>query len=198
MNNIQKWNQVQEELKEGSNVQVSVFGPPSSVKNHVSKVYVHLSQALAPSNPPSSGVTPEPVETEFEYSDTTAMACLLCARQFKSLEQLKRHNKESDLHKVCRSCYASICGPCLRSSLLFLIYLDDGLQKNFRDPNLREVARQKVAAGRKVQSDADAPKYRDRASERRIMHNQPEIPIPENNGAATKKKRHVEGPPSPP
>jgi len=71
-------------------------------------------------------------------------------------------------------------------------------QKNFRDANLREIARQKVAAVRKGQCDVDAPKYRDRASERRIMHNQPEIPMPENNGAVAKKKRHMEGPPPPP
>ncbi|KAL4064306.1 hypothetical protein V8B97DRAFT_1950461 [Scleroderma yunnanense] len=149
VNNIQKWNQVQEELKEGPNVQAPV--------------------APAPPNPPSSGATPEPAELEFEYSDTAAMTCLLCARQFKSLEQLKRHNKESDLHR-----------------------------KNCRDTNLREIARQKVAAIRKSQSEADLPKYRDRASERRIMHNQPEMPLPENNTSVTKKKRHVEGPPPPP
>lgn len=45
-------------------------------------------------------LTPAPVESEFEFSDTAAMTCLLCARQFKTLDQLKRHNKESDLHKV--------------------------------------------------------------------------------------------------
>lgn len=45
-------------------------------------------------------VTPDN-EPEFEFSDTKAMTCLLCARQFKSLDVLKRHNKESDLHKVC-------------------------------------------------------------------------------------------------
>jgi RNA-binding protein 5/10 len=39
---------------------------------------------------------------------------------------------------------------------------------------------------------ADAPKYRDRASERRVMHNQPDMPLPEaslgslnGGGAAT-------------
>ena len=37
---------------------------------------------------------------EFEFSDISSTSCLLCARQFKSVEQLKRHNKESDLHKV--------------------------------------------------------------------------------------------------
>lgn len=44
--------------------------------------------------------TPIPPESEFEFSDTVAMTCLLCARQFKTMDQLKRHNKESDLHKV--------------------------------------------------------------------------------------------------
>ena len=48
----------------------------------------------------AKSTTPAPVEAEFEFSDTTAMTCLLCARQFKNLDQLKRHNKESDLHKV--------------------------------------------------------------------------------------------------
>ena len=37
---------------------------------------------------------------QFEFADTTALTCLLCARQFKTLDQLKRHNKESDPHKV--------------------------------------------------------------------------------------------------
>lgn len=49
---------------------------------------------------PPEKVIPLPVETEFEFSDTNAMTCLLCTRQFKNLDQLKRHNKESDLHKV--------------------------------------------------------------------------------------------------
>ena len=46
---------------------------------------------------------PVPVEAELEFSDIVAMTCLLCARQFKTLDQLKRHNKESDLHKVSLS-----------------------------------------------------------------------------------------------
>jgi RNA-binding protein 5/10 len=40
------------------------------------------------------------VDNEFEFSDVNALTCLLCARQFKTVEQLKRHNKESELHKV--------------------------------------------------------------------------------------------------
>ena len=48
----------------------------------------------------SKSSTPIPMEGEFEFSDTVAKTCLLCARQFKTLDQLKRHNKESDLHKA--------------------------------------------------------------------------------------------------
>ena len=41
-----------------------------------------------------------PEEVEFEFSDLVKLACMLCARQFKTLDQLKKHNQESDLHKV--------------------------------------------------------------------------------------------------
>lgn len=75
-------------------------------------------------------------------------------------------------------------------------------QKNFKDANLRDVARQKVEAVLKAglkAAETEQPKYRDRASERRIMHNQPDVPLPENIGApASKKKRFAEGPPPPP
>ena len=61
----------------------------------------------APSQLPTAGTavpeaSPTP-EVDFEFSDVPTLMCLLCARQFKSLEQLKRHNKGSDLHKVCGS-----------------------------------------------------------------------------------------------
>jgi hypothetical protein len=52
-------------------------------------------------------------------------------------------------------------------------------QKNYKDPNLRDVAREKVAS-RKA-ANAEAPKYRDRASERRILFNQPETPLPDKD-----------------
>lgn len=36
-----------------------------------------------------------------QYEDLTAIACLLCKRKFPSVENLKRHQELSDLHKVC-------------------------------------------------------------------------------------------------
>jgi len=75
------------------------------------------------------------------------------------------------------------------------------LQKNFKDANLREVARQKVLASRKTAgaASADPPKYRDRASERRVMHNQPDVPVPSGSDKEKQgKKKHGDGPPRPP
>ncbi|TCD59819.1 hypothetical protein EIP91_011398 [Steccherinum ochraceum] len=69
--------------------------------------------------------------------------------------------------------------------------------RNYADAALRDVAREKVKAA-KAKASSDQPKYRDRASERRIMHNQPDAPLPENAKPAAAKKRHAEGPPPPP
>jgi len=72
------------------------------------------------------------------------------------------------------------------------------IQKNFKDANLRDIARQKAVAARQAADSKvpEQPKYRDRASERRIMHNQPDVPLPENAGSVvSKKRRHAEGPP---
>ena len=58
---------------------------------------------MTPVKAKSTTPAPLPIEQDFEFSDTAAVTCLLCARQFKTLDQLKRHNKESDLHKVLPS-----------------------------------------------------------------------------------------------
>ncbi|KAF9228042.1 hypothetical protein BS17DRAFT_793613 [Gyrodon lividus] len=216
-NNIQKWNQVQEELKEGSSAQASVPRLSVNVPNteepnaHLPTSQIFVSHPSAVFNGPLTPTIPEPIEVEFEFSDTIALTCLLCARQFKHNDQLKRHNKESDLHKARFFILLHI--------LIFEMELThrpfsvlphrtlpaechSTLQKNFKDANLREIARQKVEAARKLftatAAETEQPKYRDRASERRTMHNQPEVPLPENTTTVLKKKRFAEGPPPPP
>ncbi|TPX32213.1 hypothetical protein SmJEL517_g04620 [Synchytrium microbalum] len=42
---------------------------------------------------------PSDASINTEHSDMTLMACLLCQRQFKSLEDLAKHQVKSDLHK---------------------------------------------------------------------------------------------------
>ncbi|KZT03405.1 uncharacterized protein LAESUDRAFT_659918 [Laetiporus sulphureus 93-53] len=159
VNNINKWNQVQEVLHDGN--------PPELVTQATS--------STAPAAPiKAKSATPTPAESEFEFSDTHAMTCLLCARQFKSLDQMKRHNKESDLHKAS-----------MPSSCSMMPYY----------ANLRELAREKANV---LRAKAEQPKYRDRASERRIMHNQPDVPLPTEAAKTTGKRKYAEGPPKPP
>ncbi|TFK72554.1 hypothetical protein BDN72DRAFT_887183 [Pluteus cervinus] len=156
--NIHKWNQVQEELAQNTTAAPtqSLVSTPAPVAS-------------------SSVAEPAPAEPELDFCDVSNLTCLLCSRQFKSSDQLKRHNKESDLHKARIQCSAEF--------------------KNLKDSNLRETARQKVAARKASQ---EQPKYRDRASERRVLFNQPEVPAPEKEGSKLVKARQAAGPPRPP
>lgn len=61
------------------------------------------------------------------------------------------------------------------------------------------MARQKADAIRQSLKSADQPKYRDRASERRIMHNQPDTPmLTEKDDSNKKRTEGSSKPPSPP
>ncbi|KAF9050736.1 hypothetical protein BDZ89DRAFT_1098764 [Hymenopellis radicata] len=152
--NITKWNQVQEELSQVSAAPTQVSAP--------AKVAIEPLVTRTPSATVKDTAT---AEADFEFADQNTKSCLLCSRQFKSVDQLKRHNKESDLHKA---------------------------RTNLKDPALRETARQKVLK-------AQAPKYRDRASERRVLFNQPDAPMPETTQTSKPMaKREASGPPRPP
>ncbi|RXW24181.1 hypothetical protein EST38_g1651 [Candolleomyces aberdarensis] len=169
-NIINKWNQMQGEL----------HGNAPSQDTPATVTAIPTSEPVIV--PPQKSAEPSPApEDEFEFSDTSALMCILCSRQFKSLDQLKRHNKESDLHK-----------------------------KNYKDSNLREVARQKLIARKAASStsqtpkEKEEPKYRDRASERRTLFNQPDAPLPDKDASISSstttatKKRYAEGPARPP
>ncbi|ELU44516.1 G-patch domain-containing protein [Rhizoctonia solani AG-1 IA] len=157
--NINKWNNAQGEL--------------SGKKQHESPAVV-AAAAPAPSNldtiPSKPAEASAPVAEELPYGDSNAMTCLLCSRQFKTVEMLKRHSNESELHKT-----------------------------NLGKPELVESAKAKVEAARQAQastSGADKPKYRDRAAERRVALRQPDHPIPEAS-QTDKKRKWAEGPPPP-
>jgi len=164
VSNISKWNQVQEELSHPS---TSTNSAPAATP-----VVATLKPAVIASASRSAEGTPVP-EGEFEFSDVPSLMCVLCSRKMKSIELLKRHNEESDLHK-----------------------------KNYQDANLREVARQKLANKKTAASSSEVPKYRDRASERRTLFNQPDVPLPDKDVASSSSsKRKAEGPtrgPTPP
>ena len=69
-------------------------------------------------------------------------------------------------------------------------------QTNLSEPGTREAgARRKAAIG--IVTD-DAPKYRDRAAERRVAFNQPDKPLPEEAPVQVQKRKFAEGPKPPP
>ena len=91
----------------------------------------------------------------------------------------------------------------------FILY---NQQKNLVDTSLAESARKKAAVTRQVQAanmtnatdtEAGTPKYRDRASERRVIYGQPDAPAPSNelgagSTSASGRRKHAEGPSPPP
>jgi len=135
------------------------FKPVASVENP--------SDAAAPSTNPTS--------IELEYADVTTNPsqpkCLLCQRQFKTIEVLEKHTLQSELHKT-----------------------------NLADATKVEAAKEAVNKVARVRSPASpacpasqTPMYRDRALERREAFNQPDYPAPPQK----KQKLFLEPPPKP-
>lgn len=84
----------------------------------------------------------------------------------------------------------------IRCAILLSICLTGTYQANFKDLNLRDIARQKVASRKKEKEGTpEQPKYRDRASERRTLFNQPDAPMPEKD---VKKRDTPSRAPTPP
>lgn len=100
----------------------------------------------------------------------------------------------------------------------FLVFGHERQQTNLQNPKAKETAKQKLRARQQkaatsTPTEAEQPKYRDRASERRVLFNQPDVPLPEASGgnksvgsaggssyggASTTKRRYFEGPVAPP
>ncbi|KZV80735.1 hypothetical protein EXIGLDRAFT_845302 [Exidia glandulosa HHB12029] len=170
-NNISRWNTVQSELNPG--------GKPTDaiISNNATSSAPALAtppKALPPkAQPKKASPSGAPATTssssgsdEFEYSDPATFACFLCSRALKTLDQLKRHNTESDLHK-----------------------------KNLKDSSLRDVARGKADAARAKRAGEQTTKYRDRALERRAIYGQPDVPAADKAAGSAASKKRADGPP---
>lgn len=92
MNNINKWNQVQEDMH---------TDPDATPGQAVAKVLEKEKEREREKEIKAVSAEPSPApEDEFEFADVNALTCLLCLRQLKTLDLLKKHNQASDLHKV--------------------------------------------------------------------------------------------------
>ena len=88
--------------------------------------------------------SPLPEEVEFEFSDLVKLACMLCARQFKTLDQLKKHNGESDLHKVSLFHPRILCRKILTLSSVISKTRTYGMWRGGRPKRLKLLLKQAV------------------------------------------------------
>ncbi|WWC59936.1 uncharacterized protein I303_102499 [Kwoniella dejecticola CBS 10117] len=187
--NINKWNTKQSELAAPEPISVDTNAPPKGISDvnstlGVKRSFGETSIQSAASGPSKSPQTDSTSTENFDYTDTSNLAttgkvaCLLCQRQFKTEEVLKKHVAQSDLHKT-----------------------------NLADSNAREAGMKRknaIASSNSVpapEDDPSVPKYRDRAAERREAFNQPSIPLPEESPSwqaeQAKKRKFAEGPKAP-
>ncbi|KAI9252934.1 hypothetical protein BDA99DRAFT_520433 [Phascolomyces articulosus] len=99
-----------------------------------------------------------------EYADLKIMACLLCQRKFKTVQDLQRHQQVSELHK-----------------------------KNLQDPVCVDKAKLKMRSVKTDTEQAEErlvdQNYRNRAAERRQAYGQPEKPV-----IPSQQKRNIRAP----
>ncbi|KZO95158.1 hypothetical protein CALVIDRAFT_500399 [Calocera viscosa TUFC12733] len=167
LGNINKWNAKQDELAVPA-------APTAPVPAPAMAPVKRAPAAKAVPTPPRD--SPAVEADNFEYGDPVGFACYLCSRKLTSVDLLRRHDQESDLHKARD-------------------------QTNLKDEKLREVAKKKADAARakhQAENTDGMPKYRDRASERREIYGQPDVPPPDTlNSSTTGKKRKANTPPPP-
>ncbi|ORY84110.1 hypothetical protein BCR35DRAFT_324803 [Leucosporidium creatinivorum] len=163
--NISKWNTKQAELKQPD----PAPAPPKAVTSSANTTPV--ASAPPSSQPPSASTS---AADEFEHGDPISMICLLCQRQFKKVEELKKHNKLSALHKTNLANPTTVADSAARKAA--------------------SVAKHAAAAASTSTSTStstsNGPQYVDRAAARREALGQPDHPVHQ-------KKRKFEGPAPP-
>nr|XP_019049931.1 hypothetical protein I302_00351 [Kwoniella bestiolae CBS 10118]OCF28861.1 hypothetical protein I302_00351 [Kwoniella bestiolae CBS 10118] len=196
--NINKWNTKQTELA-APEPMLDFNAPPKGISDVNTTLGVrrpignsHGGEQSASPTGHGSGSAPGPSRSpqaaapadDFDYTDVSTLAttgkvaCLLCQRQFKTEEVLKKHVAQSDLHKASRP-------------------------TNLADANAREAGMKRKAALSSIPTsdNAQQPKYRDRAAERREAFNQPSVPVPEESPSwqseQARKRKFAEGPKPP-
>ncbi|CDR40319.1 RHTO0S05e01420g1_1 [Rhodotorula toruloides] len=103
--NLAKWNQKSKELRSDASTGAAAAAKASSgAPAAAEKAKQPQSATTSPkSASPAPGATAASVafdDPEFEHGDPVSFQCLLCQRQFKGIDELRKHNKLSQLHKT--------------------------------------------------------------------------------------------------
>ncbi|KAF9114585.1 hypothetical protein BGX27_010468 [Mortierella sp. AM989] len=157
---LQKWSSKQVELQSGE-------APLQSDES------VEVSQpAREPQDHPESSFDPD------ELLDLDLIACLLCQRRLKSVQDLRKHQALSDLHKknlldpqAVQAALTKARGGATASS--------PGADTVTPTKNLATgAASGNASLNTSPLKPDEEPKYRDRAAERRQIFGQPDYPLP--------------------
>lgn len=152
---ISRWNAQQEELQ----------------KNDVAE-----SSAPADLQRTNSGKLSVDVQTseQFNYLDEEKKACLLCQRQFKTLEVLRRHSIESDLHKKNLQ-DQDRCSEGRKRKIASTAVADSVTSTGMKKAGFAPVRQSDTsdtrddATSEGMPTSGSSTEYRDRAAERRIV-----------------------------
>ncbi|KAG2217412.1 hypothetical protein INT45_004870 [Circinella minor] len=123
---LQRWNQKKAELKEESIIE----------KNEDE----------------TTGLDDSNNTLTMDFGDVKIMACLLCQRKFKTIQDLQRHQQVSELHK--KNLQDSVCVEKAKMKLRYIKTDAEQAEERLVDQN-----------------------YRNRAAERRQAYGQPEKPV---------------------
>ncbi|GAA5937958.1 hypothetical protein JCM1841_005036 [Sporobolomyces salmonicolor] len=166
--NIAKWNVKQKELKTVPAPSAPATTAPAAA----------LAATPSPIHPQTQSQSPAPASTapayddpEFEHGDPVTMVCLLCQRQFKTVEDLRKHNKLSALHKARHT-----LKPASRTNLNSPETVAACATR--KAASLKKHAASTSASISATNASAQQPKYVDRAAARRETYSQPDHPEP--------------------
>ncbi|KAA1121129.1 hypothetical protein PGTUg99_016329 [Puccinia graminis f. sp. tritici] len=156
--NIQKWQSKHQEIASA--------GTSEEEKSHLTIAPEHL------------------VVDEDDFSDFNRLTCVLCQRQFKSPEDLQRHNNLSNLHKT------NLQNEKLKK--IARAKKAASLAKKLNNPGAAVPAPN--AATTSATAEGSGAKYTDRAAARREAYGQPDAPNADKHEA---KKARYEPAPAP-
>ncbi|KAH9441915.1 hypothetical protein Pst134EA_032074 [Puccinia striiformis f. sp. tritici] len=171
--NIQKWQSKHQEITSAGTTTTTTTTTTEGEKTHVTIAPEHL------------------VIDEDDFSDYDRLTCVLCQRQFKSPEDLQRHNNLSNLHKTnLQNEKARKIGRAKKAASLAR---KGNLGLTLSNPNTNSATSNAIEGSNSNSNAESTTKYTDRAAARREAFGQPDAPNADKHEA--KKARFEPAPP---
>ncbi|GAA5874348.1 hypothetical protein JCM16303_005821 [Sporobolomyces ruberrimus] len=191
--NIAKWNTKQKELKVVPDATTTPIptAPKSKSTSTAPAASATTKEATQPPTasltlPTPSAMTPTTIvafdDPEFDHADPISMICLLCQRQFKKIDELRKHNKLSALHKAHQNSFSHSTNLEKPEAVTACTHRKTVARK--KHATLLESNSTPSTSTSTSTTPADQPKYVDRAAVRRSTYNQSDHPEP-----PTKRKK---------